>query len=191
MIFGLISSFGQFLGELSFGTLRFTPESSAVGQAANDCWLFEGEGHVSNIKTLPDYPQFGRLTDGEAHRLDLLTSAIRELSGKLAGMQRTALAVSGEMALGSTLSAKRVRVGAVQDRKLTTPSRFADSVVSEFLFDKPAAADELDDELFETAGVVEGLVAAKMSGRLEGISPFTVRSNSTGEVNPMLYGVYS
>lgn len=177
MMIGLLSVFRQFLQGL---TERSLVNEMAYEQAGEP-FVAQAAAHREHLFDLPLYPKFGALTDGQQHRMELLSGAIADLTQGLMALRKFSKTDFGSR------GATRKRLSAAVLRSAT----LADVVVSEFLFETPVGAKELDDELFEIMPMVRPLAAAKVSGRLEGETPFTVRSNSTGEVNPMLYGAYS
>ena len=118
-----------------------------------DQLLFDDLRHTRTLKELPVYTQQGVLSEGECHRIEMLSRMVEELSETLAALVHRDLTPQSESVA-------------------SMPCRISDSVVSEFLFDVQGEADQFDADLFDAfpthaeAPVSSLLVAAKATGRL-------------------------
>ena len=140
--------------------------------------------NTSRMDDLSQYPEPGMMTDGEIHRLETLSQAVSDLKGQIKSLSCESISQTLRFA----------HIEAELKKEIFEPEEM---IVSDFLFDHASEADELENELFEadlvipSGRIAKSLIAAKCRVGLKGQTLFAIRSSSTGEANPMLYGAYS
>lgn len=140
---------------VQFSFLRVAMETNDISATYDEMesWLFEDSRKTQSLTSLPVYPAEGALTEGESHRLDMLSAAVGELSAKISNLlERPAIPAT-------TMRAEHV----------------SDIVVTDFLFEGVQQVDPVEADLFDVFPRVSGsslqnqIIAASQTGRLKGL----------------------
>ena len=139
---------------VQFSFLRVAMEKNARQHHDDlDIWLFEDMRKTHSVASLPAYPRKDVLTDGEAHRLDMLSAAVDDLSKSISQILERSLKASATQGLAK---------------------RASDIVITDFLFEDHAQVEAVDSDLFDVFPTVQEtstqnqLIAASQTGRFFG-----------------------